>query len=103
MQINQTDPFTEHAHGEALSLHDQQQALMRGRTPHRRTNRERMAFLQSRMGPVIVNQGYGDPGEWIANGWSMEWPACTIHEAIDAAMHELSYPIKPWWHWRRYV
>lgn len=103
MNIPQTCPITEHAHHEALSLKDQQDALMRGRVPHRRTNRERMAFLQSRMGAVIVGQGYDNPGEWIANGWEIEWPAMTIHEAIDAAMHELSYPIKPWWHWRRYV
>lgn len=51
----------------------------------------RLDWLDTRCGPVVVNQTMFDPyGEHIANEWSVEWPAATVREAIDEHMRACS-------------
>ena len=45
----------------------------------------RLDWLDTRVGPVVENQGWGNPyGEHVSNAWEVEWPASTVREAIDA-------------------
>lgn len=45
----------------------------------------RIDWLDRRVGPVVENQGWGNPyGEHVSNAWEVEWPASTVREAIDA-------------------
>lgn len=95
--MEQTDMLTEHAHSEQLALADEWEALKP--RPPRRTNRERMAFLDRQ-----CSMHHNDPAYVMGQVAQLRVGLClSTSEVIDFAMALSGVPVRPWWHWRRWL